>query len=351
MSSSKPRIEKKPFGTTFDGQAVDRITLTNAAGASAGLITYGATLTSLTTPDRNGRFGDVVLGFDNLEQYENESPYFGATIGRVGNRIAKGLFAVDGVPYAVAVNDGLNHLHGGFRGYDKRVWQVDAAMTSDGPAAKFTLFDPDGAEGYPGDVDVTVIFTLTAANGIKIQYLAHTDQPTPINLTNHTYWNLKDAGATDVLSHRVQIEADAYVPVDSTLIPTGQILPVEGTPIDFRAAKPLGRDIEAMGGYDHNLALRNQSGAFARAVEVTEETSGRRMEVWTTQPGVQLYSGNFLDGSVKGKGGVAYGKHHALCLETQHYPDSINHADFPDAVLRPHAVYRQVTEYRFSTVS
>ena len=240
--------------------------------------------------------------------------------------------------YAVPVNNGLNHLHGGFRGLDKRVWIADTAMTADGPSARFTLLDPDGAEGYPGNVNITVIYFADADNVLKIQYYATTDKPTPINLTNHTYFNLKDAGQSDIFNHLMQTQADAYTPVDETLIPTGEIAPVTNTPIDFTKPKPIGKDLVAMGGkpigYDHNLVLRNQNGTLAKAVEVYEPTRGRLLEVWTTEPGVQFYSGNFLDGTIKGKKQVAYGQYHGFCLETQHYPDSVNQPKFPNAVLR-----------------
>lgn len=344
-------IEQKHFGATHDGQNVDEITLTNGGGASAKFITYGAAITNLLVPDKNGKMGDVVLGFDNMKQYENQSPFFGAIVGRVGNRIARGLFTIDQEHYAVPVNNGLNHLHGGFKGYDKRIWKAETAMTADGPSVRFTLLDPDGAEGYPGNLNVTVIYSLTGTNALKIQYYATTDHATPLNITNHAYFNLKDAGKTDILGHVFQANADSYTPVDDTLIPTGEIASVKGTPIDFTNPKPIGKDIKAMGGdpigYDHNLVLRSQDGSMAKAVEVYEPESGRRMEVWTTQPGVQFYSGNFLDGTTSGKHGAVYHQYSGFCLETQHYPDSVNHANFPNAVLKPHDVYHQVTEYRF----
>ena len=348
---SRP-IERKTIGMTSDGQHVDQITLINAKGAMARLITFGATLTELHIPDRSGNLADVVLGFDLLKQYEEQSPYFGATIGRVGNRIGRGRFSLDGRSYALVTNNGLNHLHGGFRGYDKRVWNAEMGMTADGPSVRFTLVDPDGCEGYPGTVNVSVIYTLTASNAIKIQYFATTDKPTPINLTNHSYFNLKDGGVTNTLGHLARFHADAYTPIDDSLIPSGEIALVRGTPIDFTAVKPVGRDIKAMGnagGYDHNLVLRSQNGELAKAAEIYEPTTGRLMELWTTEPGVQFYSGNFLDGSIKGKANIAYGQHSGFCLETQHYPDSVNQPAFPTVILQPGQTYRQVTEYRFST--
>jgi aldose 1-epimerase len=347
-----PSIDKKPFGITQAGEQVHQFILTNSGGSSATLINYGATLTRLLIPDKNNRIGDVVLGFDNLKQFEDESPYFGATVGRVANRIANGLFKVDEQQYAVPINNGPNHLHGGFKGYDKRIWNGDAAMTTDGPSVRFTLLDPDGSEGYPGNVKVTVIYSLTGDNAIKIQYFAAADRPTPINLTNHAYFNLKDGGASDVLGHVFQANSDFYTPVNETLIPTGAIAPVKGTPFDFTQPKPIGKDIRTTGGnpagYDHNLVLRSQDGTLAKAADVHEPQSGRRLEVWTTEPGIQFYSGNFLDGSIKGRQNAVYNQYHAFCLEAHHYPDSINQPKFPDTLLRPGNVYRQITEYRFS---
>lgn len=346
-------IQRKRFGTTAAGEEVDQITLTNNQGATVRLITFGTIVTELLVPDRQGKLGDVVLGFDNFAQYEKQNPFFGCIAGRFANRIARGKFSVDGVTYTVATNNGPNHLHGGIRGYDKRNWAAGTAMTADGPSVRFTLLDPDGAEGYPGNVNITVTYTWTHDNALRIEYTATTDKPTPINLTNHSYFNLKDGGATDILSHIMRTQADAYTPVDDTLIPTGKIAPVKGTPIDFTSPKPIGQDLKAMGGspagYDHNLVLRSQNGTLAKAAETYEPTTGRLMETWTTQPGMQFYTGNFLTGSVKGKHNATYAQHHGFCLETQHYPDSVNHPNFPSTILRPGETYRQITEYRFST--
>jgi len=347
-------IEKSPFGVTSDGQTVNRYTLTNDKGVSADIITYGATLIRLRVPDKEGHLGDVVLGFDNIKKYEDQSPYFGAIIGRVANRIANGIFYIDHRRYCVPINNGPNHLHGGFRGYDKRVWTADAAMTADGPSLRLSLVDPDGAEGYPGQVNVTVIYSVTGDNALKIQYYATADKATPINLTNHTYFNLKDAGSSSIGEHVLKIFATHYTPVDSTLIPTGEIAPVKGTPLDFTSPKPMGRDLLAVGGspvgFDHNFCLDHPNNVLseAEAAEVYEPVTGRGMQVWTTQPGIQFYSGNFLDGSVTGKKGVTYAQHNAFCLETQHYPDSVNHDNFSAVVLHPGDVYREITEYRFS---
>jgi aldose 1-epimerase len=345
-------IEAKSFGQTSSNEEVVQYTLTNAKGAVVKIINYGATVTDLLVPDKDGKLGDVCLGFDNIKQYQEQSPYFGAVVGRVGNRIAHGEFTIQNARYCVPVNNGANMLHGGFKGYDKRVWTADTAMTADGPSVRLMLTDPDGSEGFPGTVKLTVIYSLTGDNGLKIQYFATSDKATPINPTNHSYWNLKDAGKSSIAGHVMKIYADSYTPVDDTLIPTGRIAPVKKTPIDFTSPKPIGKDLEAMGGtpigYDHNMVLRNQDGSLAKAVEVYEPESGRLMEVWTTEPGVQFYSGNFLDGSTKGKDGTVYQQHNAFVLETQHYPDSINHPKFPCTILFPGQVYRQVTEYRFS---
>jgi aldose 1-epimerase len=348
-------IDVSRFGSTAEGDRVEQYTLTNNKGASASFITYGATVTSLIVPDKNGSMGDVVLGFDNISQYENQSPYFGAVVGRVANRICKGIFYIDKTRYCAPVNNGANMLHGGFRGFDKRIWTADAAMTADGPSVRFKLLDPDGTEGFPGNLNVTVIYSLTETNALKIQYFATTDHTTPINLSNHSYFNLKDGGQSDIFGHILRIYGDHYTPVDSTLIPTGVIAPVAGTPIDFTSGKPIGRDLKAMGGdpigYDHNLVLNNQDGSMAKAVDVYEPQSGRWMQVWTTEPGVQFYSGNFLDGSIKGKSRTVYNQYAALVLECQHFPDSINHPNFPSTLLHPFEVYRQITEYRFSTAA
>jgi aldose 1-epimerase len=343
-------VERRGYGTTKDGEKVEAFTLTSSTGASATIVTYGATVTELKVPDKNGAMGDVVLGFDNLQQYEKESPYFGCVVGRVGNRIAKGKFTLEGKEYVLATNNGANHLHGGMRGYDKRVWTAEVVKGPD-PAVRLTLVDPDGTEGYPGTVKAMVTYTL-AGNTLRIEYEATTDKATPINLTNHSYINLLDAGKSNILGHELQVNADAYTSVDATLIPTGKIEPVKGTPIDFRKVKAIGKDLAAMGwtpvGYDHNLVLRGQEGKLSQAAVVEEPVTRRRMELWTTQPGVQFYTGNFLDGKVTGKNGAVYKQHHGFCVETQHYPDSVNRPNFPSTILRPGATYRQVTEFRFS---
>jgi aldose 1-epimerase len=346
-------VQKKSFGITASGKPVDLYVLTNSKGATVEIMNYGATITRLLVPDKTGKLGDVVLGFDSIAGYQKDSPYFGTIAGRVANRIAKGTFTVDGVTYHVAINNGPNSLHGGLVGYDKRIWNAAITPVKDGQAVTFTLVDPDGTENYPGTVNVAVKYTLTDSNTLRIDYTATTDKATPINLTNHTYWNLKDAGVSDIGAHILQVNADAYTPVDDVQIPTGEIAPVKGTPIDFTSPKPIGKDIEAMSGdpagYDHNLVLRSQNGTLAEALKVYEPTTGRVMEMWTTEPGVQFYTANFLAGKFAGKGGVVYQKHSALCFEAQDFPDAINHPNFPSCILRPGETYHQTTEYRFST--
>jgi aldose 1-epimerase len=345
----EPAIARRPFGTTRAGQPVELFTLTSPDGATVEITNYGGIITRLRVPDNTGQLGDVALGYDDLHSYEADSPYFGALIGRVGNRIAMGTFTVDGKTCHAPCNNGPNSLHGGTVGYDKRVWTADPV----GPSSlRLTLVDPDGEMGFPGTVRATVVYTWTADHTLGIAYTATADQPTPINLTNHAYWNLKDGGVGSIGDHQLRVAAEGYLPVDGGLIPTGTIAPVEGTPIDFRTAKPMGRDLLAMGGtppgYDHCLVLAElPTRPLAEAAVVVEPTSGRRMEVWTTEPGVQFYTGNFLDGHHVGRGGVRYQQHSAFCLETQGFPDAVNHRNFPNTILRPGQTYQSVTEYRF----
>lgn len=347
MTASAVVKSPAPFGTTAAGETVDEYLLTNPAGASVTVITFGGIITKLIVPDRADTPADVVLGFDTLEAYEKNSSYFGAAIGRVGNRIASGEFAIDGKFYHVPVNNGPNSLHGGVVGYDKRNWQAEVT----GDALKLSLVDPDGSEGYPGTVCVSIVYALTAENVLRLTYDATTDQPTPINLTNHSYFNLKDAGRSSVAGHVVRIEADRYTSVDSKLIPTGDLPDVVGTPFDFTVAKPIGRDLQAVGGvpigFDHNFVLRDASPVLRKAATVSEPVTGRTLEIWTTEPGVQFYTGNFLDGSITGKGGAVYHQHHGFCLETQHFPDSVNHPAFPNTILRPGQKFKSTTEFRF----
>ena len=342
-------IARRPFGTAGDGRAVELFTLTGPDGSSVEVTNFGGVVTRIRVPDRAGTLGDVVLGYDELAPYQTQSPYFGATIGRVGNRIAKGTFTLNGDTFHVPTNNGPNSLHGGTVGYDKRVWTATPA----GPSLKLTLTDRDGEQGYPGTVLATVVFTWTADHVLRLEYAATTDKPTPINLTNHSYFNLKDAGASSIGEHVLKCPALSYLPVDAGMIPTGEVAPVAGTPIDFRTPKAMGRDLLAMGGdpvgYDHCLVLaETPRRPLAEAAAVYESTTGRLMSVWTTEPGLQFYSGNFLNGGTAGRGGVAYQQHTAFCLETQAYPDAINRPAWPTTVLKPGETYRSTTEYRFS---
>lgn len=352
--AAPPPIDHRPFGTTPEGVPVNVYTLTNAAGMEVRITNYGGTVVSIKTPDRQGTMGDVVLGFDTLDGYLHNTPYFGVIVGRYGNRIAKGQFSLDGVTYTLARNDGENHLHGGVRGFDKVVWTAKTVDTADGPALELGYLSKDGEEGYPGNLAVTVRYRLDDHNALHIEYTATTDKPTVVNLTNHSYFNL--AGTGDILSHVVEIDADRFTPVDKGLIPTGVLQPVAGTPFDFRTPTAIGARIDAdnrqlqyAGGYDHNFVLNKAPGTLGLAARVTDPASGRVLEVSTTEPGVQFYSGNFLDGTVTGKGGRAYQKHAAFALETQHFPDSPNHPDFPSTVLRPDQTYHTTTIYAFPT--
>ncbi|MGE5361031.1 MAG: aldose epimerase family protein [Bacteroidales bacterium] len=345
-------MEKLQFGKTHDGAAVEQYILRNANGVVAKVITYGATLSDLLAPDANGTNASIVLGFDSIDGYLGDEPYFGATIGRVANRIAGGTFELNGQPYKLAINNGPNHLHGGLKGFDKVVWQAEAHAGAE-PAVMFSYLSRDGEEGYPGNVTVHVTYTLTARNELRIDYSATTDKPTPINLTNHSYFNLAGESSGTILDHELMIAADEFTPVDATLIPTGQILPVRGTPMDFTAPTRIGARINEVpgappGGYDHNYVLRTHT-ALALAARLRDPKSGRLMEVLTTEPGVQFYSGNFLDGKIKGRSGTAYVTHAALCLETQHFPDSVHHSNFPTTILQPGQAFTSQTVYRFAT--
>jgi aldose 1-epimerase len=349
----KPLQESISYGNV-DRKAVDVYTLRNASGASVKIINYGGVITELQVPDRDGKLTDVVLGFEDLKGYLGGHPYFGTIVGRYCNRIAKGRFTLDGHEYKLATNNGPNHLHGGVKAFDKVVWQVTThGVDGTGSWVSMTYTSKDGEEGYPGTLEATVKYTWTDANELKIDYTATTDKPTPVNLTNHSYFNLAGITGGDILNHQLMIAADKYTPADDTLIPTGKIEPVAGTPFDFRKPKKIGQDLARAGGdpvgYDLNFVL-NSGGSKepVLAARVTEPTTGRVMEVLTTEPGIQFYTGNFLDGSNKGKGGVAYTKHFALCLETQHFPDSPNHPDFPSTILKPGETYKTTTVYKFS---
>ena len=331
------------------------IILKNASGMEVHAIPYGAIVTSIRVADRSGQFNDVVLGYDNPDDYvQNNGPYMGAIIGRYANRIGKGMFTLDGQTYRLATNNGPNHLHGGLKGFDKVVWTAERFGDSDGAGVIFRYTSSDGEEGYPGTLKVQVTYMLTNQNQLVVDYLATTDKPTLVNLTHHSYFNLTGS-ARDVLDHEMTINADRYTPIDPTSIPTGEIANVEGTPFDFRKPTRIGSrialDHEQLrngNGYDHNFVLNRQGDELVKAARVYEPTTGRVMEVSTTEPGLQFYSGNFLNGSIKGKSGIAYGRRFGFCLETQHFPDSPNRPEFPSTVLRPGREYRSRTIYRFS---
>ncbi|MCI0537609.1 MAG: galactose mutarotase [Verrucomicrobiales bacterium] len=344
------KIQKTPFGKMPDGIAVDLYTLRNSQGTLVKVTTYGAIITEIHTPDRTGKPANIALGFDNLDQYLKGHPYFGAIAGRVANRIAKGKFALDGKEYTLAVNNGPNHLHGGLKGFDKKLWKAEPVQATDGAALKLTCTSPDGEEGYPGHLTVTVVYTLTDKNELKMEYTATTDKATPINLTNHTYFNL--AGSGDVLDHELTLNCDRYTPTDETLIPTGETATVKGSGLDFTQPKRIGKDIQQYypfaKGYDHNFVINGGGKTLTLAARVREPKSGRVMECHTDQPGIQLYTGNHLDGTLNGIGQETYRQHSGFCLETQHYPDSINKANFPSVVLRPGQTYKTTTIYTFS---
>lgn len=344
------RVQKQVYGKLPDGRPVDLYTLTNAAGMRVQLINYGAITVSVEVPDRSGKLTDVTLGYDTLAGWLDNKPYFGATIGRYANRIARGQFTLDGKTYTLARNNGANHLHGGIRGFDKVLWNAEPVQTPESAGVRFTYLSRDGEEGYPGNLSVTALYSLNDDNEFKVEFSATTDKPTVVNLAHHTYWNLAGAAAGDILGHELMLNADHFTPVDEDLIPTGQIASVAGTPMDFTRPTPIGARIaQVAGGYDHNYVLRKQAGQVALAARVYEPQSGRVLEIYTDQPGIQFYSGNFLDGTVRGKGGVAYQKHHGFCLETQHYPDSPNRPEFPSVVLRPGETYKHVMIHKFST--
>ncbi len=355
----KPAASTERFGTMPDGAVVDVYTLKNATGVEVKAIGYGARITSLRVPDRTGTFADVVLGFDNLEGYLAENPYFGSIVGRYGNRIGKAQFTLDGKMYTLAKNNGPNHLHGGVKGFDKLLWKVSPAGQN---ALEFSLVSPDGDEGYPGTLTMKVTYTLTDANELIVDYHATTDKATPVNLTQHSYFNLAGHDSGDILGHELTINADRYTPVDATLITTGELAPVEGTPFDFRTATAIGARInndhpqlKAGKGYDHNWVLNRSGtpstgsgpGGLQLAARVVEPKSGRTLEVTTEEPGMQFYAGNFLDGTLKGKGGHIYPYRGGFCLETQKFPDSPNKPKFPSSILRPGETYKTRTVFKF----
>jgi aldose 1-epimerase len=345
----KMDIQKLDFGEMPDGRKVDLYVLTNGKGLSAQIMTYGATLVSLGVPDRNGDVADITLGCDSLEGYMEASPYFGSTVGRYANRIANGKFTLEGIEYTLATNNGENHLHGGIKGFDKVLWQSEPFKEEGMIGVKFVYFSKDGEEGYPGNLACRVTYRLTENNELTIVYEAETDKATPINLTHHSYFNLAGQGEGDVLSHELMLAADRYTPVDAGLIPTGEVLDVADSPMDFRSPHAIGERIDQVeGGYDHNFVLRSGGEALALAAQVYEPESGRVMEIHTTEPGIQFYSGNFLDGTIKGKKGKVYEQHYGFCLEPQHFPDSPNKPEFPSTILQPLAKYFSRTTFKFS---
>ena len=354
-ADTKSGLTKTAFGKTSDGQAIDLYTLTNSHGMQAAITNYGGIVVSLLTPDRAGRLDDVVLGFDRLDGYLEPEPYFGAIIGRYGNRIGRAMFKLGDNEYRLAKNDGENTLHGGTQGFDKRVWSA-LPLKNPAPALELKYTSKAGEEGYPGNLSVTVIYVLTETNELWIEYSATTDRTTVLNLTNHSYFNLAGPGGGDILKHRITINADRFTPVDAGLIPTGELRKVEGTPFDLRKPTEIGAHIDddneqlKLGkGYDHNFVLNRQGGGpLTLAARVAEPGSGRVMEVLTSEPGVQFYTGNFLDGTLKGKGGKTYGRRSGFCLETQHFPDSPNKPAFPSTELKPGPRFSSTTVYRFT---
>jgi len=349
------KITKVSFGKTADGASVDIYTLTNRGGMEARITNYGAIVVSLTAPDRDHKFADVVLGFNDLESYLKGHPYFGAIVGRYGNRIAKGRFTLNGVEYKLAVNNGENHLHGGIKGFDKVVWTAKSMRTKVGPAVSLTYLSKDGEEGYPGNLTVKVVYTLTNNNELRIDYTESTDKDTVANVTHHSYFNLAGEGNGDILNHQVTLKANRFIPTDAGSIPTGELRNVQGTPFSFLKPTAIGerinqadQQLEFGKGYDHTWVVNGRAGTLRQAASVYESTTGRVMDVWTTEPGVQFYTGNFLDGTLTGKSSKLYPHRSGFCLETQHYPDSPNQRKFPTTTLRKGAVHKSTTIYRFS---
>ena len=347
-------VTRSAFGRLPDGRAVDLYTLTNAQGIDVRVMTYGAIITVVRTPDRVGHTEDIALGFDSLAGYLSEHPYFGALVGRYANRIAHGQFALDGTTYHLALNNGPNSLHGGLRGFDKVLWTAEPFSNGNGAGVTLRYSSPDGEEGYPGTLNARVTYTLNSRDELAVDYEATTDKPTVVNLTQHSYWNLHGEGRGDILAHLVEIDASSFTPVDSTLIPTGEIASVAGTPFDFRTPIAVGARIAQPNeqlrfgrGYDHNFVLDRKASGLTHAARVVDPVSGRTLDVSTTEPGVQFYTGNFLDGTIRGKAGHVYVHRGALVLETQHFPDSPNHPNFPSTVLRPGITFRSRTVFAF----
>lgn len=348
LKDQKMSIKKESWGKTTEGKEIFLYTLDNGNGVIAGITNFGGIVTFLKVSDKNGQSDDVLLGYDSLQPYLEEHPYFGALVGRYANRIAGGKFSLDGKETLLARNNGPNHLHGGIKGFDKAIWQAEEIRDNAFIGLKLSHLSPSGEEGYPGNLKITVLYALTKDNELKIAYEAETDMPTPVNLTFHGYFNLKGAGNGNMLGHQMMIRSDRYTVVDDQLIPTGELRPVAGTPFDFTHPVAVGDRIDRVpGGYDHNFVLTKNNNEFALAATVFEPESGRSMDVYTTEPGLQFYSGNFLDGSLTGKDGKVYQKHSGFCLEAQHFPDSPNQPFFPNVILKPGEKYTQLTVYRF----
>ncbi|MBD0367386.1 MAG: galactose mutarotase [Flavisolibacter sp.] len=346
--AAKKGIVRADWGET-DGKKVSLFTLTNSNGAQVKITNYGGTVTSWVAPDKNGNRSSIVIGFDSLQPYLRKPPYFGATIGRYGNRIGNAQFKLDGNTYKLAANDGKNHLHGGNKGFDKVVWDI-APVSDNEPSLSLNYVSKDGEEGYPGNLKVTVKFTLTDDNELMIDYNAETDKATPVNLTNHSYFNLTGDVSNTILNHVLWIDADRYTPVDNGLIPTGELKPVKGTPFDFTTPHKIGERINSVkGGYDHNFVLNRKGNDLQLVASLSDSITGRKLEVYTTEPGLQFYSGNFLDGTFKTSDGKPINKHTALCLETQHFPDSPNKPAFPTTIVKPGEKYHTVTRYKLAT--
>jgi aldose 1-epimerase len=351
----KRDVRKQSFGKTGDGRPVDLYTLTNSQGMEVRAMTYGGIIVSLRVPDKTGKFDDVVLGHDSLDGYLVNPPYFGVIVGRYANRIGNATFTLDGVKYTLAKNNGPNSLHGGVNGFNKQVWEAKTIKDPTGVGVTFSYTSKDGEEGYPGNLKVEVTYVLTDENQLVIDYEATTDKATPLNLSQHSYFNLAGEGSGDILGHHLTLNADRFTPVDKTLIPTGEIRSVQGTPLDFTKSTAIGARINddydqlVVGrGYDHNFVINRKDDSPTLAARVHEPTSGRVLEVFTTEPAVQFYSGNFLDGTITGKHGHVYKQRNGFCLETQHYPDSPNHPDFPSTILRPGATFHSQTIFKFS---
>ncbi|MFL1013421.1 aldose epimerase family protein [Flavisericum labens] len=354
-AEEKSTITKSEYGKMPDSTTVEAYVLKNANGVEMNVITFGGRITSLKVPNKNGDFENVILGFDNLEDYLEDNPFFGALIGRFGNRIANGKFSLNGEEYTLATNDGPNHLHGGVDGYDRVVWNAEAIEDDKNPGLKLTYLSKDGEEGYPGNLNITVVYTLTEDNTLEVDYKATTDKATVINLTQHAYFNLTGDFNNDILGHEVVINADAFLPVDGTLIPTGEIRKVEGTPFDFTSPKIVGQEINSENnqlelgkGYDHCWVLNGEKGSMRMAASAYDKNSGRFMEIYSTEPAIQFYTGNFLDGTLPNPAGGTYAHRTGFCLETQHYPDSPNQEEFPSVVLNPGETYSTKTSFRFS---